>query len=196
MYSGKPSFVYGFHGIDKTVAKEILNDELQFNISEKSYNWLGDGVYFWENNYERACQYAEEDSKRQESEIKTPFVLGAVIDLSNCLDMLDQKYIDFVKETYDDLYSFFKSKELDLPSNTGFGEKDFDFRKRELDCMVIRAAHTLASNNNDTFDTVRAVFPEGNCLYPDSGFREKNHIQIAVKNPNCIKGIFLPREKI
>ena len=34
----------------------------------------------------------------------------------------------------------------------------------------------------------------GNDLYPNAGFKEKNHIQIAIRNPNCIKGYFIPRE--
>ncbi|HYE54151.1 MAG TPA: hypothetical protein VD996_04880 [Chitinophagaceae bacterium] len=25
------------------------------------------------------------------------------------------------------------------------------------------------------------------------GFHEKNHIQLCIRNPNCIKGYFLPR---
>lgn len=31
-------------------------------------------------------------------------------------------------------------------------------------------------------------------LYPEAGFTEKNHIQICIRNPNCIKSFFLPRE--
>lgn len=34
---------------------------------------------------------------------------------------------------------------------------------------------------------------EGHSLYPNAGFAEKDHIQICVCNPNCIKGYFLPR---
>lgn len=30
-------------------------------------------------------------------------------------------------------------------------------------------------------------------LYPSAGFREKDHIQIAVINPNCIKAFFKVR---
>jgi len=40
---------------------------------------------------------------------------------------------------------------------------------------------------------VKGVFWEGHSLYPNAGFAEKNHIQICVCNPNCIKGYFLPR---
>ena len=31
-------------------------------------------------------------------------------------------------------------------------------------------------------------------LLPGAGFKERNHIQISVRNPNCIKGYFLPRD--
>ena len=38
------------------------------------------------------------------------------------------------------------------------------------------------------------MFFEGKDLYENAGFKEKNHIQIALRNPNCIKGYFVPRE--
>jgi hypothetical protein len=44
------------------------------------------------------------------------------------------------------------------------------------------------------FDSVRGVFVEGKELYPSAGFREKNHIQLCIRNPNCIKGYFHPQE--
>jgi len=43
-------------------------------------------------------------------------------------------------------------------------------------------------------DSVHGIFNEGEELYPNAGFREKDHIQICVRNPNCIKGFFLPRK--
>jgi hypothetical protein len=196
MYSNKPSFVYGFHGLDKDLAIEILNQREMFKHSENSYDWLGKGTYFWENNFNRAQQYAQEDIKRPNSSIKKPFVLGAVIDLGNCLDLLDQQYLDFLEFAYKDLKKTIKAeKKTALPRNKGFGPNDFDFRKRELDCAVIRWAHVLAKEAGEKFDTVRAAFLEGGELYPGAGFRKFNHIQIAVINHNCIKGIFLPRDK-
>jgi hypothetical protein len=44
------------------------------------------------------------------------------------------------------------------------------------------------------YDSVRSPFPEGGNLYEHSGFRAKNHIQIAVRNLRCIKGYFRPIE--
>lgn len=196
MYSAKPAFVYGFHGMDKEAAIPILLQDSEFHHSDNSYDWLGQGIYFWENNYQRAIDYAEEDKKRKDSKIQTPFVLGAILDLGNCLDLLDQKYIDYLKVAFSDMKNSLESEGIPLPENKGFGPNDFDFRKRELDCAVIRYACALAAKEGQYFDSVRAAFFEGEKLYPGAMFHEKNHIQIAIINPNCIKGIFLPREKI
>lgn len=67
---------------------------------------------------------------------------------------------------------------------------------RHLDRAVIEATHYLQSQLVKEgkapyeFDTVRAVFVEGKELYENAGFCTKNHIQICVRNPNCIKGYF------
>lgn len=60
---------------------------------------------------------------------------------------------------------------------------------------VIEVAHGMNERAGfPPYDSVRSVFWEGDELYPGAGFKEKNHIQIYVRNPNCIKGSFLPRE--
>lgn len=65
---------------------------------------------------------------------------------------------------------------------------------RELDCALLEFLHTVrAEQSLPSFDSLRGVFFEGEELYPNAGFREKNHIQLCVRNPNCIKGYFLPR---
>ncbi len=187
MYSSKPSYVFGFHGLDIAVGREVLNGKTELRHSKNSYDWLGHGVYFWENSFERAKQYAVEDSKRPKSKIKSPFVLGAIIDLENCLD--------FLAFAYQELANGLKEAGKELPTNTAFGVNDFDFKKRELDCAVIRYAIHIAKLNGIHFDSVRAAFWEGEELYPNAGFKTHNHIQLCIINPDCIKGIFLPREK-
>lgn len=47
----------------------------------------------------------------------------------------------------------------------------------------------------EAYDSVRGVFFEGSELYPTSGFREKDHIQISIINPNCIKAFFKLRKE-
>ena len=187
--------MYGFHGLDESIAYQILTQQADFKHSNNAYDWLGNGVYFWENNIERARQYATEDSKRNSSKIKKPFVLGVLIDLGNCLDLLDQRWLDFLAFAYDDMKLSLQQQGKDLPTNGAFGQNDFDFKKRELDCAVIRYAHELAAESGEIFDSVRAAFWEGEALYDNAGFKKQNHIQLAILNPNCIKAVFLPRNK-
>jgi len=193
MYTKKPSFVYGFHGLDKEVALKILNKQTDFITSDNKYDWLGNGIYFWENNFKRAEKYAIEDSKRTNTKIKEPFTLGAVIDLGNCFDLLEQQNLEFLAWAYDEFEKSLIENGEELPKNTPFTNDDFDFKKRELDCAVIRYAHKLAKNEGMEFDSVRAAFWEGKPLYKGASFKTENHIQLAILNPNCIKGIFLPR---
>jgi hypothetical protein len=194
VYTKKPSFIYGFHGLDEKIALKILTQELNFKSSENEYDWLGNGIYFWENNPERALTYAKEDSKRKKSKIKKPFVLGTVIDLGNCFDLLEQRNLEFLAWAYSEFEKSLKENNKELPINSNFYENDFDFKKRELDCAVIRYAHKLAKQEGMEFDSVRAAFSEGKPLYDGARFMSQNHIQLAILNPNCIKGIFLPRD--
>ena len=62
---------------------------------------------------------------------------------------------------------------------------------RGLDCAVIQMVHTIRSDRGDQpIDSVKGVFIEGRPVYEGSGFYEKTHIQIAVRSPDCIKGVF------
>ncbi|MEO1272348.1 MAG: hypothetical protein AAFX99_29980 [Myxococcota bacterium] len=42
------------------------------------------------------------------------------------------------------------------------------------------------------YQTVRGVFVEGEPVYEDAGIHIKTHVQIAVRDPGCILGYFLP----
>ena len=100
-----------------------------------------------------------------------------------------------LKESYKLLREASEKYGLKIPQNVPL-VKDGDLIKRNLDCAVIESIHAFNKKEKlDEFDSVRGVFFEGSDLYPDAGFKEKNHIQIAIRNPNCIKGYFIPRER-
>ena len=66
---------------------------------------------------------------------------------------------------------------------------------RKLDYAVMRQVHLMIERQQAApIDTVRGIFLEGAPIYPTAGFHEKTHVQIAVCNPACIKGVFrVPR---
>lgn len=196
LYSKRSQYILGFHGCDSGFAEQVVLGNAMLKQSNHDYDWLGHGIYFWENNAQRAFQWAEENVGRKGSTIKTPGVLGAFLNLGNCLDLTDSENLSRLRVAYDTLKKSLFLSGLPLPSNVDPAHvKSRDRILRKLDCAVIEALHELNKQAGlPKFDSVRGVFWEGEELYPGAGFMQKNHIQIAVINPNCIKGFFLPRE--
>jgi hypothetical protein len=197
MYSTKTGLVLGFHGCDESIINDILLGKKELKQSDNTYDWLGHGIYFWENSPSRAVEFAEflkNNPQRARTPIKSPSVIGAVIDLGYCLDFTDYSNLQLLKGGYELLKTAIDTSGVKL-TNKPIGEnKDLLFR--ELDCAVIETLHSLRSPESGLkpFDSVRGVFWEGKEIYPNAGFKEKNHIQICIRNRNCIKGYFLPRK--
>ncbi len=199
MYSARGNLVLAFHGCEKSLCDQIVSNPNQvLKASENSYDWLGHGAYFWENNPSRALEYAWELKKNpnlSKTPIKEPAVLGAIINLGKCLDLVDSDSLKLLKEGYELLKSTMDISEFESLKNKP-AKGSGDLLIRELDCAVILTIHKyLKDKGQRPFDSIRGVFFEGNDIYPTAGFKEKNHIQICVRNPNCIKGFFLPRKE-
>lgn len=189
MYRTYPYLVLGFHGCKLSTAKELINNpKNHFEPSNNNYDWLGTGMYFWEGNQERALEYAKEAIKRKMSSGK-PAVVGAILDLGRCLNLTEKYHLDEVKASYNLLRQSFDTMQQRMPQNLG-GD---DLYLRHLDCAVINLHYSESEKKDIRYDSVRAIFQEDKPLYPNAGFTSKAHIQIAIRNPNCIKGYFWPR---
>jgi hypothetical protein len=184
------SFVLGFHGCDREVGEGLLAGK-PFRVSQNEYDWLGEGVYFWEANPGRGLSFAEEKRDREgtRSSIRRPFVIGAIIDLGLCLDLTTSAGADLVRSGYRELKVTMDAAGQPLPKNSA------RFPLRKLDCAVINFTHHLrAKAGEPPIQTVRGVFIEGDPAYPGASFHEKTHIQIAVCDNECIKGVFRVRD--
>lgn len=178
------AFVLGYHGCDKSVAERVLAGE-SFRASENDYDWLGQGIYFWEANPQRGLDFAKELIRVGRGNITDPTVIGAVIELGLCLDLTTAEGIQQVRAAHEQLVLLSTTDQTPLPKNSP------DLLRRNLDCAVIRVLHEIREKSGEPpVDTVRGVFIEGDPIFPDSGFREKTHVQIAVCSPECIKGVF------
>lgn len=171
---------------------------LPMEASNKPYDWLGTGVYFWEADPQRAREWADEKVAR--GDYKKAAVVGAAIDLGNCLNLLSREAVDLLAMAYAELAREQRATGRVLPANKSLGaDVHGDRVLRLLDRAVIEHLNaivsriSLAGRPPAPFDTVRGLFSEGAPVYPGAGFREKTHVQIAVRNLDCIKGVFLPR---
>ncbi len=193
MYDVLPSFVLGFHGCDETLAERVFAGKTTLKASQNDYDWLGHGIYFWENNPRRALDYAKslkQFPNRSKTRVNYPAVVGAVIDLGLCLNLLDAQFIRLMKESYKDLRIKHEQSGTELPVNKPVrGTKDLLLR--HLDCAVIETLHSTRDVQKLTpFDSARGVFVEGPPVYPGAGIRKLNHIQICVRNVRRIQGYF------
>jgi hypothetical protein len=195
MYSTRSGLTLGFHGCDESVARQVVSGLSVLRKSVNHYDWLGHGIYFWENSPSRALEFArhlQEQPQFSKGKITKPAVIGAVIDLGYCFDLLDYQNLQLLKTGYQSILNTRVAE--NIPQNKTVGNSG-DLLLRELDCDVIDSVHLLKQKNGQPpFDSVRSVFYEGDELYPNAGFREKDHVQICIRNPNCIKGFFLPRK--
>lgn len=192
-YEYQPSFILGFHGCSRATYEDILIKDTSPHLfwSNKPYDWLGHGIYFWEGSLARAKEWAQDKFDR--GDIKdAPCVIGAVIDLRRCLDLFDTRAKDEVKQAHSDLKKAFRNVGKTLPKNVG---PTPDKGGRALDCAVMNALHQAREDAGvECYDSVRGPFLEGGRVYPKAGFRTHTHIQICVRNEACIKGYFKPIE--
>ena len=185
MHRLSSSFALCYHGCDESVSEKVLSG-VEFQPSDNDYDWLGPGIYFWEANPMRGLEYAKElMGLTRGPNIVNPAVVGAVVNLGLCLDLTTSAGIQHVRSAYGHLVEITKKAGGVLPKNNP------GLLTRNLDCAVIRLLHDIRQDADETpVDTVRGVFLEGTPIYDDSGFYAKTHIQICVRNPACIKGVF------
>lgn len=92
-----PNLIIGYHGCEKDIALKVINGEDDLHVSTNKYDWLGSGIYFWENDYTRALEFAQEYNKQE------PFVVGAILRLGNCLDLTQRQSANILKLSYENL---------------------------------------------------------------------------------------------
>lgn len=182
--------VVAYHGCDYLTRDKVVSGKEHLRKSEKDYDWLGHGIYFWEHGYDRALRWAKE---RKSGTIKKPVVVGALIHLGNCFDLLDTTYTEALKYSWEQYESDLKDQGKAIPANKRAGSFDNDKVVRYLDCSMINWTITqIEIANQNQFDTVRGIFSEGKPAFPGSSILDKSHIQISVRNPDCILGYFVP----
>ena len=94
------AFVLGYHGCDKAVGEKILAGGEHLKPSDNDYDWLGTASIFGKTvgggrstgrNLQRSIQNSLATQDRD------PFVVGAIVDLGNCLDLLEAESIRTVE---------------------------------------------------------------------------------------------------
>jgi hypothetical protein len=182
--------VIGFHGCDRSVGERALLHGDALWPSDNPYDWLGRGIYFWEHGPTRALQWAQDAQRR--GRIAEPFVLGAFIQLGRCLDLADAAASRLVAGWHQALKSTNVAAGHPMPVNRPLHPRDDDRILRDLDCAVLNMGLSRMERLEpaQAFQTVRGIFTEGGPAFEGSGIQMHSHVQIAVRDPDCIVGYF------
>lgn len=178
----------GYHGCEREVAENVLADKAHLNSSENSYDWLGSGIYFWVESYDRAIDWA-----RVKRTIRTPYVVGAFINPGHCLNLTDYGVNGEIKRAHTLMLNTFYIAGSELPTNN-LKEND-TLMVRHLDCAVINYVHQLrVAKKLPAFDSVYGFFEEGEALFEGAALKERTHVQLAIRNTDSILGYFRPKQ--
>lgn len=186
--------VLGYHGCRREVGERVISGiDRHIRISTNPWDWLGVGAYFWESDPQRGFEWAKERYGQEDC-----YVIGAVISLGSCLDLMSRFSLDVLGSAYESFMEFHNATKPDspLPEN----KNTLKGPSHNLDCAVINHLDYIRRNYVDDngapaplppFDTVRGLFQEGDGVFPGSRILSKTHVQICVKNPaKSVQGYF------
>src|SRR5262245_50906326 len=118
------STVVGYHATSARAARAILRGQ-PFRPSRNLYDWLGDGVYFWEAAAQRARDWA--GTPRVRTRLGTHIVvIGARIRLERCIDLHDIVWRGQIEAVYRYLQSLYARRGLASPRQTAQGQHGWD----------------------------------------------------------------------
>jgi hypothetical protein len=175
--------VVGYHGTLRSTALAIVAGERGFRPSQNDDDWLGHGVYFWEYAPQQAWVWAQRRYGRQRKPIA---VLGAMIRLGSCLDLLDPNNAARLVTIHEQMLRAYREAGQRAPSNYN--------AKKYLDCATFQYAYAALEADGQPIDTCRAVYvptDDKAWLWERSWLYHQTHIQLCVHNLDCILGCWL-----
>jgi len=172
--------IIGYHGTRRQTASELA-DGAPFDQSTNDDDWLGHGVYFWEYAPRQAWWWA---NRRYGSDAA---VIGAMIRLGRCLDLLDPDNVTLVAAAQEELAGLLRGR---MPRNHN--------KYKYLDCAVFNYLYSQLDDLEYNVESTRAIFvpmvggglPR---LWERSGVLSSGHIQVCVREARNILAVWSVR---
>ena len=162
----QPGPVTGFHGTSTEPAARILREG--FRPSDNDYDWLGEGVYLFQDAPARARLWGEQRTGGPVA------VIRAEIELTDCIDLLDIRWHERLQEAYREYAQAMHDTGQELPRQTPGAHR--------LDAAVIDYLVDVMDEEGVIVRSVRSAFVEGEPLFPGSALHTLSHVQIAVRD--------------
>ena len=172
--------IIGYHGTTTEIAERLVNGE-PFTASNNDDDWFGAGIYFWEYAPKQAWWWATKFKNK-----KHPAVIGAIIRLGQCLDLLDPLNVAELKQFHDDSLEAWRAASKPIPKNGN--------QHKKLDCALFNLFY---DNSKVGIETARAVYvptQSAKRAWKRSWIYEEAHIQICVRELKSILAVWRVRK--
>ncbi len=162
--------VRAYHAGDEHEIEKFIAGQPYMPSSYHSNNWLGNGLYFWENNPNKAEKWQIEKGKGA--------ILECDIDTQNLLNLLE------VSDSSDSFYEDAKTLSDKHQSKYSNNRSSQNF---QLDCRIFNEYQRKVVGQ---FSGVRMAFYMGESVSIDGNIYTGQHIQIclwdhtAIQNPS------------
>jgi hypothetical protein len=171
--------VVAYHGTTADQADRLV-EGYPFKPSSNTDDWLGEGIYFWEYAPKQAWWWASKFKR-----FARPAVVGAMIRLGNCLDLLDPENVQGLKKLHSEMMKKWRRANVAIPENGN--------QHKNLDCAIFNDFYSRANNAETPIDTTRAVYvptESAKRVWKRSWIYEEAHIQICVRSPKNILAVW------
>ncbi len=171
--------IVAFHGTRAEIAGDLVDGQ-PFRVSSNTDDWLGSGTYFWEYAPKQAWWWAREFKR-----YPRPAVVGAMIRLGNCFDLLDPANVRLLKNMHDVMLEKWAASGSKIPRNGN--------QHKNRDCAVFNEVYLRAEARLKPIDSARAVYvptESAKRVWERSWIYEEAHIQINVRNQKNILAVW------
>ena len=185
----------GYHGTSKEKSESILKNGFEISESkDKNYEWLGDGVYFWEDDY-YAVQWNIIDIEKNNKDKNIETLKDYEI-IKSKLRVNESKLFELSSPEGSIIYNEFKEK-----LRNRFIENGYENYIEKLSKQSDKFWTNLLEDNGffKEFDVITAIYKNEKSIekYKDDIVLNTQK-QICVKNRNCIitRELYEDKERI
>src|SRR3989442_13265066 len=100
------SLVVGYHGCDRSLVESVVAGKDDLKPSQNAWDWLGHGIYFWEDSCARALRWAEAEPQRRGGRIKSPRGVGGGSRLGKCPNLKENEGLALVQDAHEAYLQF------------------------------------------------------------------------------------------
>lgn len=174
-----------FHGTTRTVAN-IVKDTSKFQYNFRNDHWLGNGIYFFIEDYDKAKWWAKTLARRERKSKASVISLVATIQRNKILDLdAEKERKDFYQFVLDFIAANPVIEGLDFTYTSSPSDENIDMNEAKLRCFMLDLIQKI---NN--YDACKYTFVDDKLTYSlpnvNSSLIRNNGVQLCIYNQSVI----------